>query len=326
VPWRLIDLFDSYCTQCTLASHFIDTHREKGPGKRIGCMDAVLPDDALQRVAELLAREVNSSTMAALNGLHAVSKTWLRVLHAARPFQLAAHTLRLPPHGEQHARMLCHIAAIVRDMDAEAGIGDSMYVVHQRRAATGIRSILSRLEPLGLACVWSGDGALPTTPFVVVWCDAASRPATRSGISNTSTMVTWPCAAKRCMNPAAVACMHCSKHGGRFASSLIQCCVEQRAARHGVGQVIFAAPSTDVMQSYKRALAHARRRGKASTGSHGGSLHAPCCRHDQIRHRGNPTTIFESSISEREVPGPGPPVPPPVPPVLVPVVPVKHIR
>lgn len=222
-----------------------------------------LPDDALHRIAEMIASEVSSSSLAALDALSVTCHQWGRVLRAAQPYNFAAHTLGMPSTISEHALKLCRAVAMVRELDGDVGgNGDGLHVIDGRRGGSFIRDLLRRLEPVGLACTWCGDGMLPTTPFVIIWCDAADRPSTRLGSTYAGTMITWPCAAKRCTAPAALACMHCRKHGGMAAGTLIRCCLEQNATRSCTGQIIFAAPSTGVLQAYRRALIHARRQAR----------------------------------------------------------------
>lgn len=149
------------------------------------------------------------------------------------------------------------------------------------RGGGWLGDLLSGLEPLGLALSTRTEALLDASdddsdedameylvpagmPFVVVMCDAADSNSRPCG---TTQLRTYPCAERRCMEPAAMGCVHCGKHGAKAAKRCVERVVQQLSLYQAVGErprrVLFAAPSGSlaVKEAYRRAILGVQKKG-----------------------------------------------------------------
>lgn len=108
-------------------------------------------------------------------------------------------------------------------------------------------------------------------PFVLVMCDAADPSLRPCGINQ---LRTYPCAEARCMDPAAIGCIHCSKHGSKGAKRVVervsQIALQRSDANDPPRHIVFAAPSGSLQlkESYRKAILGVKKAHEATTACH----------------------------------------------------------
>ena len=252
-----------------------------------------MPDDLLVYIIELLAEDTADApdvVVAAFDSLAATCVASGALLSAARVWEVAAAKMGLAGHHhfsahETLVRMTAYAELTIRT-NAGGSLGNvgGMHSFVAPRGGGWLGNLIGALEPLGLAVstrtaslleVDDGDDSdednmdflLPAgVPFVVVQCDAAD-PAMRP--CGTTQVRTYPCAEARCMDPAAIGCIHCGKHGGKAAKRCVERVAQQLSHRpvdERPRRILFAAPSGSlaVKEAYRKAILGVQKRGTLS--------------------------------------------------------------
>ena len=243
-----------------------------------------LPEDTQLLLVRVLANEAGGeagpSSLAAMAALAASCSALRGVVSTSRAWRLAADTLGLGPRDYHALPMLCHAAAwanrLIRSLPSPGAKEDaaSMHVALRPRGGGWMLQLMAQLGPLGLCSVVAGSD-VPSTPFVIVACDARQPCAFLDGTDSLSVLgQTAPCGlggGPRCSAPAALGCLHCLRHGGQGAHTI----AAAWAAHVQSGKccrVLFAAQSPEVRDSFRRAVCAARRglrRGPGASGVDG---------------------------------------------------------
>lgn len=226
-----------------------------------------LADDVLMLIARNLARQVLSYP-SALKSLAQTNRALSNIVADSWPVAAAALGINQagPPQDmKQPVLAVCQADAV---FSANA-LGPSRALLPNVRIAVGIAArkgggwigqLFDILSPHGLV-VAELESSLQSAPFVVVPCDPApERAQTRGDLeSSCRSIITWPCAAPRCLDPATPGCKHCGKHGGRGAKRVVRQWIDQVSADPPESSrwILFAAQSEATAHAYRRAIAEA---------------------------------------------------------------------
>jgi hypothetical protein len=212
-------------------------------------------------------RECDDMGLSALVSIAATNQLFTSALKQGGIWEMACLALGLDDDRRHHdCKRLVHAIvradAAFRDRAAAPSASMCVLTTHAAKAHGGgglpgwMDPLLEELLPLGLVRVVAGveDEKARTlaAPYTVIKCDAADpdRPVARGALL---APITYPCADRSCLQPAAPACAHCGKHGGKSARRIVQRYHESLSTGCG-RRVIFVPLSASVRDAYCRAV------------------------------------------------------------------------